>query len=415
MKDFLSNKNNTEFSTYITDINPNQITTNGALTIVDNNLPNNISGLVPNTNNIFLDNIFLASGHGFSTYNDYEKASYLITTYNDSYRYLLDQIENFEQSSFSLKYTYDDTENILDKNYNTYGFITSYKYIDVFKDISNENSYIINLSEYNTKYIDNIQFKLIERDNGNNNFTFKTDNFIEIGKTANLVYIFTKYQNNGSINDIIKTSPDIYVNDNEVNFNDSITNENGLILRYSLQHNEYYNEDINLICKRNENIIYSYNYKNFIKWRYKILAFNTKILNILLSNVNISDIYNIDKFNFDDDEFSLQYLQSTYPNSLNAFISFIIDNFDDYSVYLDDETEIEFVGNGYYNNDEWLYMHDYIVIKSNTNNLDFYFNDIKNNGWKQLTINTGTQIYKIFQSPQRYMGNHTWKIKYKNE
>ena len=61
-------------------------------------------------------------------------------------------------------------------------------------------------------------------------------------------------------------------------------------------------------------------------------------------------------------------------------------------------------------------MHDYIVIDYNTDNLDFYFNNILNNGWKRILINlNGQKIYKIFQSPKRYMGKHTWNIKYRNE
>ena len=417
MKDFLLNKNQSNFSAYISDLNPTLITTNGALTIIDNSDPNHhIEGLVHNSYNIFLDNLFLASGYGFASYTDFSNAAYLVNTYSDSYRYILDQIENFKESTFDLKYSYNETENELANIYNTYGCLTSYKYITIEKNNSLLNSYIINLNEYNTKYIDNIQFKLIDHEDDQGNIIFKNDSFVEVGDSVILCYIFSKYNQNGTLNEIIETSPQFVVNNELVDLSNGETNDNNeIIIRSSLQKFRYHNEDINLICKRDNNIIYSYTYKNFIKWRYRIFAFNTPLLSILLNDIQLKNIYNIDKYNFDDSDFNINSNNSDFIQAYGAFIDFIVTNFDNYSIFLDDQTNIEFLGDGYLYNDEWIYMHDYIVIQQNIDNIDFYFNNIMNNGWKRITIESNGKIYKIFQSPQRYMGKHTWNIRYRNE
>ena len=420
MKDFLINKDKVNFSAYITDINPNVITTNGALTIVDNtDLDKHINGLVHNSYSIFLDSLFLASGYGFSSYNDFSKAAYLINTYSDSYRYLLDQIENFKDTTFELKYTYDDNENNLDNIYNTYGCLTSYKYITVSNDLEDTNSYIISLNKYNTKYIENIQFKLTENIDANENIiNYKDDNYIKIGESIHVCYIFSLYNNNGTIEEIKETSPEFYINNQLINLEDGLQNNNNeIIVRSSLVYNQYHTEDLNFVCKRNNDIIYSYFYKDFIKWRYRMLVFNTNTLSMLLSSSssNLSNIYNFDKYDFDDSDFNLNSTDPLFVNALTNFLTFINDNFETHSKFLDDSVNIEFIGDGYFYNDEWIYMHDYIVLDYNTDNLDFYFNNILNNGWKRITINNNGQIYKIFQSPKRYMGKHIWNIRYRNE
>ena len=426
MKDFFINKHNTNFSTYITDISPNLNTTNGALTIVDNNYPNIIDGLVPNTNNIFLDNIFIAGGYGFASIEDYNKASYLITTYNDSYIYLLNEINKINNLRFNLEYTYETSENILDKKYNKYGFITSYKYLDVYNN--DNNTYTISLKEKDTKYIDNIDFKIIKSEDEQNNITFSDTNFIEIGQTTTLCYLFTRFNNNGNIDDLNQSTGDIYINDYKIDLlNDfyNIENElnvynNDLIYKSSLRFDKYHNEDINLVCKRNDEIVYSYTYKNFLKWRYTALPFNTKKLSILINTLSensqnmLRSIYVFDRYNFNDINFDENSVEIN--NAIADIFEFVENNYDNMSIFLDDETNIEFLGDGYIYNDDSVYMHDYIVVRLETSNypeFDFYLNNILNNGWNSLLINYGNVQYKIFQSPQKYIGKHTWTIKYR--
>lgn len=430
MKDFFINKHNTNFSTYITDISPNLITTNGALTIIDNNYPNIIDGLVPNTNNIFLDNIFIAGGYGFASIEDYKNASYLITTYNNSYIYLLNEINKINNLKFNLDYTYENTENILDKKYNKYGCITSYKYLSIYNSENNDNTYIISLNEKETRYIDNIDFKIIENEEDENNIIFNDNNYVEIGKTTTLCYLFTRYNNNGNIDELEKSSSDIYINDYKINLSeDFYDNENNLCLynndliyKSSLRFDKYHNENINLVCKRDSEIVYSYVFENFLKWRYTALPFNTKKLSILINNSfnensnQLKDIYIFDRYNFNDINFDENSTEMNY--AINTVFNFVDNNYDNMSIFLDDETDIEFLGDGYVYDDDIVYMHDYIVVRLETNNypyFDFYLNNILNNGWNDLLINYNNVQYKIFQSPQKYIGKHTWTIRYRND
>ena len=103
MKNFLANKHNVAVSAYITDLNPSQITTNGALTIIDNSDPqNHIQGLVPNSYSIFLDKLFLATGYGFSSYYNFERASYVVSTYANAYSYILHTLDELSKKTFNL-------------------------------------------------------------------------------------------------------------------------------------------------------------------------------------------------------------------------------------------------------------------------------------------------------------------------
>ena len=146
MKNFLANKHNIAVSAYITDKNPSSITTNGALTIIDNSDPDqHIEGLVPNSYSIFLDNLFLASGYGFSSYNQFSDATYITNTYEGVISYIENEIDELRQKTFNLEYSY--SENKIDKIYNTYGWLKEYKEINI--DRTNTYTYTISLNTIN--------------------------------------------------------------------------------------------------------------------------------------------------------------------------------------------------------------------------------------------------------------------------
>ena len=426
MNEYLIQRDKSNFSAYITDKNPQEITTNGALTIIDNTDSSIYN--YPFTYNLFLDNLFLAGGYGFSTYNDYATSQYILSTYNDAYTYILTKLDELKNNDYIIEYTYN--ENKLDKNYNIYGCLTSYKYLEVSKQ-PNSNTYIFELKDYgesNICYIKQFDFRIgDEIDNFNIVKSFKSDNIVPVGESVNLTYFFEIYGNSSNKNEYLETSPDIYINNELLDFDDlNIGTDNNNIRNlqyyYSIRKDDYYNENISLITKKDDNIIYSYNYQNVIKWRYKFLPFNTNTLNILfnISSVSLTDIYLIDQYEFDDDRFNL----TDVNNSLFSLFNFVknSDIFNDHSVFLDDNINIEFIGNGYKYNNDILYMHDYILfIENNTdqlnsNKIEFYYNNILTN-WKFLKItesNSGTITYKLFQSPRRYMGKHIWNIKYNN-
>lgn len=432
MKDFLKNKHNVVVSTYITDKNPSSITTNGALTIIDNSDPdNNIQGLVPNSYSIFLDKLFLASGYGFSSYNQFETALYVISSYDSAYSYVLNKFNEINDKTFDLEYSYQDLENKFDKVYNTYGWLKEYKKINVIR--KNANSYIISLTKVENNYINNTGLEIIGGENiygqkytktGNllndkeNNLKY---NYFDLSYSAEIKFWFKRNNSNNKL-EVINNAPQLYINNELIDFED--TNDGNDDISYIIRNLEspqtYKTQDITFICKRDDNIIYSYTFTNAIKWRYKILPFNTNTNNAL-KQLQLTTILALDNYNFnntgfdssiDDGNFILEDISSFIQNSLDNMI------------YLDDNTEIEFSGIGYQydiTNDENkqtinYFPYDYILVQYNTIKNDFYFNGIKNNSWNYIEFDYGQLgTYRLYQSPQRYIGKHTWTIKYNYE
>ena len=439
MKNFLANKHNVPVSAYITDLNPTQITTNGALTIIDNSDPNpnnHIYGLVPNSYCIFLDNLFLASGYGFSSYNHFEKASYIINTYEGVITYIGDEINDLRNKTFNIEYSYENSENKIDHVYNTYGWLKQYKEIDVYKSPENNSTYIIQLKTIHTPYISDIQLELIGGKDiyghNDNNSTDLIYNYFDVNNSSHVQLSFTITDNsiiansqngendNISIKEkIIQNAPNLYINDEIVDFNKF--EESGQLLTYYIDYeninSEYNTKDLSLVCKRDNDIVYSYTFNNLIKWRYKILPFNTEYINAL-SQLELSTIMAFDNYEFSDTGFDIQNISNDTDDNLtilNKLKSFIENN-ENSMVYLDDNTEIEFNGTGYKANNSIFFTHDYILVKYNTIKIDFYFNNIKNNNWNYIELNNdNNEIFRLYQSPRRYIGKHKWIIKYNYE
>ena len=426
MKDFLIRKNNVNVSAYITDLNPSQITTNGALTIIDNSDPsNNIVGLPPNSYSLFLDNLFLASGYGFSSYLEYNKASYIVSTYSGVYSYIINELDKLNNNSIVLKYSYSD--NKIDKDYTTYGWLKRYKTLDINR-LSN-TSYEFKLTNHdNLGFINNIQLYSYVNNQ-------KIEDYVNVGDTVQIyLNLYKSVKNNSKDSDIAYYAPDITFNGETINFKDSndpysinssITNNDSYccitrsIDNSNNNNNIIYNKDFELVCSINNDVVYHHIFKNAIKWRYKILPFNTNILNLLHmnGNINFSNLLKtLDTYKFSDTNFNSSNINSGLISLMDNIIN--NDNLTDISdkmIFLDDDCHIEFEGNMYHNDDIYSPSYDYFIIESGTYNFDFYFNDIKNNNWNYIIFSYNNKYYRLYQSPQKYIGKHIWKIKFNYE
>lgn len=413
MKDFLVRKNNVAVSAYITDLNPSQITTNGALTIIDNSDPsNNIVGLPPNTYSLFLDNLFLASGYGFSSYNEYNKASYVVSTYSGVYSYIINELDKLNNNSIVIKYSY--TDNKIDKDYTTYGWLKRYKTLDITK-LSN-TSYEFKLTNHdNLGFINDIQ--LYSYSNGK-----QIENYANVGDTVQIyLNLYKSTRTRQKDNDIIAYAPNIKFNGETIDLSDvsNVTNADSYFYitrtvdNIDNTNNTIYNKDFELVCSRNNEIVYQHTFKNAIKWRYKILPFNTSVLNLLFTsgNVNYSDLLkSLDSYKLSDINFNIMYITDGLNSLMNN-----MNEFADKMVYIDDDCNIEFEGYMYRNGDLYDSSYDYFIIEAGIYDFDFYFNDIKNNNWNYITFGHNDKSYRLYQSPQKYIGKHIWKIKYKYE
>ena len=419
MKNFLANKHNVAVSAYITDINPSQITTNGALTIIDNSEPSqHITGLVPNSYSIFLDKLFLASGYGFASYNHFSKASYMINTYEGVISYIENEIDELRKKTFDLEYTTPEVK--LDKIYNSYGWLKEYKEIEVERDEIEDNKFNISLNVVDTPYITNMKLEIIggKDINGenNNNSTDLTYNYFDINSSAVVKFSFIK-DSSLDKSKYKETAPTIYFNDEEIDLDNTIDDGNITYIKRTIEApNINQTKDITIVCKNGNDIIYSYTFINAIKWRYSVLPFNTEKVNGL-AQMNLTTILGFDNHDFSDESFN-NTINDSQNTTLREIIGFTYANKDN-MVYLDDETQIEYLGIGYRNpNDEEYnnyFSHDYILVKFNSIKIDFYFNGIKNNNWNYIEFNNDDNIkYRLYQSPKRYIGKHIWNIRYNN-
>ena len=437
MRNFLASKNNIALSAYITDKAPSAITTNGALTIIDNSEPSqHITGLVPNSYSIFLDNLFLASGYGFSSYAQFEKASYVISTYANAYSYILNELDILHNRSFTLEFD-ENSDNKIDEIYNTYGWLKEYKEIKIERAEDIANNYIISLDTIETSYIDEIYIEVfggknlqMQQSQDSRDLSF---NYFEIGKNATVRINFVKDSNYGGDPILFhQTAPEIRLNVSGVDYSNvtdglgetillnaggnAITNDsNKLYISRDYRSNTFANKDLSFVFKRHKDIIYQYTFKNLLKWRYRIIPFNTELVNIF-NSLSSNFVYALDYYLYSDTSFSIDNVNLIQGGSLDAFLTFVESNLNN-AIFLDDEMTIEFLGLGYTHNNAIYYMHDYFIVESGISNFDFYFNGIKNNHWSyfEFELNNGTKRYRLYQSPQRYIGKHTWTIKYNYE
>lgn len=409
MNDYLKQRNNTYISGQLTDT-VSVINSTGAITIVENKYDNN--GLVPNSYSIFLDKLFLASGYGFSSYSDYANAAYMINSYNDIFTYLSDEIHKAKDNNFIFKYSYINTENKFSELYNVYGALISYKYFNVNFDEETPNSYELELLYQSQQYLSREYFSQINLtyyygDDNETERIFMNEIFAEPKTTVSLCYSFS---NNNGVNIFkLENDLDIYINNDLINYDRN--SDSPLKGIYQYTSNIIQSKDLDIQTYRNNALLYHQVYKNAIKWRYKVMAFNGSINNHVYNAFNQLSLQEFDSFNsilFNNSD-ALTQLNS--ENALNSFDK-IIQNYSDDFVYLDDQLDIEFLGDCYTIDNELKYCHDYIIVKGIVD-LVFYSNGFENNNWGKFIKTYVSDMYTIYQSPQKYIGSHTWTIKYK--
>ena len=132
---------------------------------------------------------------------------------------------------------------------------------------------------------------------------------------------------------------------------------------------------------------------NMLKWEDKFVIFPT-------NDENIDEMYNI--YNFRDTNTDL-----SDPTCYNIYLTLISDNFIEekyISLNNSDIIDLEFSSN--------TPSYDYIIFRNNYNNIEFYFNGLESKNWEVKRLQRGDEHYfYIWQSPQKYVGHHTWKIK----
>jgi len=408
MNDYLKQRNNTYISGQLTDT-VSVINSTGAITIVENKYDNN--GLVPNSYSIFLDKLFLASGYGFSSYSDYANAAYVINSYNYIFSYLSDEIHKAKDNNFIFKYSYS-TENKFSELYNAYGSLISYKYFNVKFDEETPNSYELELlyksQQYKSpEYFDKINLTYYYGDDNETERIFMNEIFAEPTASISVCYSFSRK----SVNILkLENDLDIYINNNLINYDRNSNESLKGIYQYNAS-NIIQSKDLDIQTYRNNALLYHQVYKNAIKWRYKVMPFNGSINNHVYNVFNQLTLQEFDSFN------SIFFNNSdalTLLDSVNASDSFnkIIQNYSNDFVYLDDQLNIEFLGDCYTINNELKYCHDYIIVKGIVD-LVFYSNGFENNNWGKYIMTYSGDQYTIYQSPQKYIGSHTWTIKYK--
>lgn len=386
------------FSAYVTNTVQND--TNGALTIINGDESESRLEL-------YIDNEFIASGFGFPDKSSYTTALAYINNLGANVEDINNKIDPFQESiekmmNSSLEYTYQD--NIINAEYNNYGMILSYNYFELsYNKSNNVVSYTLqNTKKTNHNYIKDIKVKLSRE----NTEYYKTDNI-----PIDVTIIFNNSTKEGLENYQIKYS---YCGTNIINNLDE----------YTISNNEYSNsllginndetirkEDltISLLHKYKDSItdnnyytIYSYIYKDIFNWKNKLsYSYNA-------DKVNVSAYY-LAVNNYDLNDYNISIENNAENNNLlyNNFKG-IIDN-SDFDTFYEYDKEI------YLSFDNKQLLYDYIIIDSNVK-IDFYFNGINPNPWimKKVTItkeNEPEKNYYIYQSPQRYIGKHTWTIK----
>lgn len=380
MNNKLSRLNQVNVSTYLTDLKPGvgELNTQGALVVLDNS-DSNIQNLISSYYGFFIDDVFIAGGYGFKSLQEYKDFTKKINeiTYISSYTHDLGR--KIDQQKFAFKFSYSGDSNIMSPEYNTYGFICSYKF---FKVSYTNNSYTLNLSnQVNINYLNRIEVSPktntdldFEDNSSNGRFEYQ----------VNLTYT------NGSI----KTN----YNDNiKIYTNNELVTESGQIFYISRPANKY-SADINIDIKNSRGeLIYTYNMPNIAKWVGK-LSYNPNKISNNSTNYNIWESSNY--VNFRDTNFDWNNSDSLVAAQISTLLN-LIDNSKSkkYTFEFEKEIEIPFSAG-----DNPLY--DYIIT-TKPYKIEFFFNGIQSYNWNMKKHGDDY----IYQSPQKYIGKHTWVLK----
>ena len=381
MNNNLLRLNQVNVSTYLTDLKPGvgELNTQGALIVLDNTGDPNIQNLISSPYGFFIDDVFIAGGYGFSSLEEYKNFSKAINKISDISAYTYYLGNKIDQQEFTFKFTYSNDSNIMSPEYNTYGFICGYKF---FKLSYTNNSYILNLSnQVNINYLNRIEI---------NPITTTDLDFEDNSSNGRFEYQVNLNYNNGSVDINYNNGIKIYTN------NELVT-ESGQTF-YITRPSGKYLADINIDIKNSRgDLIYTYNMPNIAKWVGKLSYNPNKILNNS-TNYNIYEGSNY--INFRDTSFDWNTSNTLVSGQLQTLLD-LIDNCKSKKYYFEFEKEIEILFSA---GDNPLY--DYIVINK-PYKIEFSFNGIKSYNWN---MKKHGEDY-IYQSPQKYIGKHTWVLK----
>jgi hypothetical protein len=390
-------KNLELFSAYVA--NTVQNNTNGALTIINkDNSENNLE--------LYIDNEFIASGFGFPDESAYTAAFSYINNLGNQIDNINDILsENIGKiiKNSSLEYTY--TDNIFGQKYNEYGMPYSYNYFELTYSDNEENvSYTLNTGKkVNHNFIKNIDLQLTDNkiydisENISLNLNIEFNNRELIG--------LEDYKLSCVYGDSDNDKYEINLSDLSIPANLLKTEEITIDAA-----NEVKKQDvaIKIFNKYNDNNIndyyqiYNYVYKDFLSWKNKILYSNNY-------DDDNSRYDFVNEVNLNNSESNIDQNDRLYTTFQNIILNILNDE-EQSNIYYgyDEEVKLNF------NNVKALY--DYIFIDEDVN-IDFYFNEIKSNQWIRKSVslsideNAPDKTYYIYQSPQKYIGEHTWVIK----
>ena len=396
------------FSAYVANTVQND--TNGALTII--NSDESESRL-----ELYIDNEFIASGFGFP-----DKASYMAAfTYIDNLGSKMESIDNIIATmenkiikNSSLEYTYESS--IINAEYNEYGMPFSYSCLNLtYNDTEDRVSYIIEKTKKtNHNYIKGIEVSLDDE---------TKDYYITDDIIANIKMAFNNSSAEGLEDYMLQCSYCGSTLNKELS-RLTINNAGSTVQIKVGAPEESKKEDltINILHKYNNSdtgsnnnyVVYSYVYEDIFNWKDKLI-YSHNLDDNMLTYYSSTSKYNLNDYNIKIHEGPRASVIEKISDELYQNFKKIINYSDNYDFYeFNKEIKLE------YNNRQLLY--DYIILDKQLN-INFYFNGIKPNNWISKEINFSTDgensqnlTYYIYQSPQRYIGEHTWTIKIiKNE
>ena len=373
-------------STYFQSYISNEISeTVGALTIIDNT-NNNISNL-PDSYSLFIDDTFIATGYGATSYEDFSNMSYVISSYNQVFSYFDDEINKIYDHYVRITYS---NNIVLSKEINEYGFTTSYTVLKVNHTASSResndftNSYSINQETKACKHLSNVSFEYDTTNSGETSCAVKLSYNIVSGDEEEI---------NNNIELRLLPAP-TELSDNTIyptmNFEG---NSGNIALNFEISENKII-DDLTLQFVKNNNVIYSYTYKNLLKWPTSSYTFPE----IATDTANYFN--NLNTFNFRNSN-----LSDTEIQSIIIDVDHIISNLTSTPI---EEKELVIT----FTNSSPSY--DYIVLFKDytlNTNIEFFFNGIRSNNWRCISDVENNRY--IWQSPQKYIGTHDWTIKFK--
>ena len=362
----LSKYNNKELSAYVAN-NRNFDKGNGELIIVHN------EGLVDNRlsseYNLYLDDKFISGGYGFPNKDNYDNIITAVSSHTDKIQALSETLSSISselnEDEQDLQFEYVENEyNKLGIEYNKYNMMTSYIYLKQSQAISGK--YELTPMKKSLNYVTNISIE------AHNDSVPMSEEFA-----------FTIHLTLKDFSDNIEEySVHIYTNKRNSIYDDYIINNSSTIKEISVGYSTYDKEDLIFEIKKDDESIYSEIKKDFFKWKEHIYY---SIANNAVNDVNFRDS------GFNIESYRTQFT-SFISNTLNSIKTF------DKNEYFD----IEFSNSS----DRYDY-----IISNEDYNIEFYYNGLKSNNWKQESLVINTKTYYIWQSPQKYYNSHIWTLK----